>query len=119
MNDLDGGGDRSRRGKRGWALALIALGLGMGAGGAALAMGWDGNSRKNRRYLEDELTEALRARAVVWAFGVLMAGGTVALCVGLWRPEMGVADLPFAMVAAGATAALRFALLDREAGRDG
>jgi hypothetical protein len=86
---------------------------------ASVAMGWDGNSRKNRKYLEDELTQALRARAVVWAFGVLMAGGTAALGVGLWRPEAGVTVLPFALVAAGATAALRFAWLDREAGRDG
>jgi hypothetical protein len=86
---------------------------------ASVAMGWDGNSHKNRAYLEDELTQALRARAVVWAFAVLMGGGTVALRLGLWQPELGIAAIPSALVAAGATAAFRFAWLDREAGKDG
>lgn len=84
---------------------------------AAVTLGWDANSRKNRKYLEDELTQALRARAVVWAFGVLMIGSTIALGLGLWRPEIGVAAIPFALVGAGATAALRFAWLEREASR--
>ncbi len=85
---------------------------------ASVTMGWDGNSRKNRRYLEDELTQVLRARAIVWAFLVLMAGATIALGLGLWRLETGLIALPFALAAAGATAGLRFAWLDREAGRD-
>lgn len=86
---------------------------------AAVALGWDGNSRKHRKYLEDELTQALRARAVVWAFCVMMSGATIALGLGLWRPEIGVATIPFALVAAGATASLRFAWLEREAARGG
>lgn len=86
---------------------------------AAVAMGWDVNSRRYRKYLEDELTQALRARAVVWAFVVVMVGATLAFGLGLWRPELGVMAIPFALAAAGATAALRFAWLDREAGRDG
>jgi len=81
---------------------------------ASVTMGWDGNSRKNRRYLEDELTQVLRARAIVWAFLVLMSGATIAL----GRLETGLIALPFALAAAGATAGLRFAWLDREAGRD-
>ncbi|WP_298163643.1 hypothetical protein [Brevundimonas sp.] len=85
---------------------------------ASVTMGWDGNSRKNRRYLEDELTQVLRARAIVWAFLVLMSGTTIALGLGLWRLELGLVALPFALAAAGATAGLRFAWLDREAGRD-
>ena len=85
---------------------------------ASVTMGWDGNSRKNRRYLEDELTQVLRARAIVWAFLVLMSGTTIALGLGLWRLEIGLIALPFALAAAGATAGLRFAWLDREAGRD-
>lgn len=85
---------------------------------ASVTMGWDGNSRKNRRYLEDELTQVLRARAIVWAFLVLMSGATIALGLGLWRLEIGLIALPFALAAAGATAGLRFAWLDREAGRD-
>ena len=85
---------------------------------ASVTMGWDGNSRKNRRYLEDELTQVLRARAMVWAFFVLMSGTTIALGLALWRPETGIVAIPFALAAAGATAGLRFAWLDREAGRD-
>lgn len=85
---------------------------------ASVTMGWDGNSRKNRRYLEDELTLVLRARAMVWAFFVLMSGTTIALGLALWRPETGIVAIPFALAAAGATAGLRFAWLDRAAGRD-
>lgn len=85
---------------------------------AAIALGWDRQSRTNRRYLEDELTLALRSRAVGAAFVVLMVGVTLALGVGLWKPAMGIAALPFVLAAAGATAGIRFAWLDREAGRD-
>lgn len=85
----------------------------------AIAMGWDGQSRKERKFLEDELTRVLRARAMAWAFIALMAGVTVSLGVGLWRPELGIVSLPLVLSAAGATAAIRFVWLDREAGKDG
>jgi hypothetical protein len=55
---------------------------------------------------------------MVWAFFVLMSGTTIALGLALWRPETGIVAIPFALAAAGATAGLRFAWLDREAGRD-
>ena len=86
---------------------------------AAIAMGWDHQSRLNRRYLEDELTVVLRARAIGAAFVVLMAGATLAFGLGLWRPELGVASLPFVLSAAGTTAGIRFAWLDREFSKDG
>lgn len=86
---------------------------------AAIALGWDGNSRKNRRYLEDELTTVLRARAMTAAFVVLMIGASVALAIGLVRAEFGVLAGMAAITAGGATAGVRFAWLDREAGRDG
>jgi hypothetical protein len=85
---------------------------------AMMVMGWDGASRKNKRFLEDELTQSLRARALTLAFFVLLAGTTVSLGLGLWRAEIGVASLIFALAAAGAAAGLRFAWLFREAGRD-
>jgi hypothetical protein len=88
-----------------WAVALITMGL-------------DQRSLKNRRFLEDELTLVLRARAMTAAFMVLMVGTTIALGLGLWRLEFGVMALPFALSAAGATAGIRFAWRDREAGRD-
>ena len=86
---------------------------------AAIAMGWDHQSRTHRRFMEDELTVVLRARAIGAAFVVLMAGATLAFGLGLWRPEMGVAALPFVLSAAGAAAGIRFAWLDREFGKDG
>ncbi len=86
---------------------------------AAITMGWDHQSRTQRKYMEDELTAVLRARAVSAAFLVLMGGATVAFGLGLWRPEIGVAAIPFVLAAGGATAGIRFAWLDREYGRDG
>lgn len=86
---------------------------------ASITMGWDHQSRKNRRFLDDELTTVLRARAIGAAFVVLMLGATVAFGLGLWRIELGVMALPFALSAAGATAGIRFASLDREFGKDG
>lgn len=85
---------------------------------AAIVMGWDHQSRSQKRFLEDELTVVLRARAMAAAFVVLMAGATVAFGVGLWRQDYAIAALPFVLSLAGVTAGVRFAWLDREAGRD-
>ncbi|MDP3403672.1 MAG: hypothetical protein Q8S03_03210 [Brevundimonas sp.] len=85
----------------------------------ATTMGWDVYSRKNRRFLDDELTRALRMRALTPAFTVLMAGVTIALVLGLVRPLLGIVALPFVLAAAAATAGIRFAWLEREAGKDG
>lgn len=86
---------------------------------AAIAMGWDHNSRQNRRFLEDELTIVIRARAMTAAFMVLMAGATAAFGLFLVRPEFGAMALLTALAAGGGTAGVRFAWLDREAGQDG
>jgi hypothetical protein len=88
-------------------------------GTVSIAMGWDHNSRQNRRVLEDELTIAIRARAMTAAFLVLMIGATAALALFLVRPELGAIGLMIAIAAGGATAGVRFAWLDREAGQDG
>ncbi|MFN6981727.1 MAG: hypothetical protein ACK4NU_07345 [Brevundimonas sp.] len=84
-----------------------------------IVMGWDAHTRKNRRFLEDELTQLMRAKSMILAFVVLMTGLTVALGLGLWRPQYGVMALPYVLALGGASAGLRFAWLDREAGRDG
>ncbi len=83
-----------------------------------IAMGWDDYSRKNRRFLDDELTQALRARALKAAFLVLMTGVTVAFVMGLIRPDLGMIGMMIALAAGGATAGVRFAWLYGEAGRD-
>lgn len=86
----------------------------------AMVMGWDGQTRQNRRWLEDELTQVIRARALSAAFSVLMAGATIALGIGFfWSPEYGVVASLFAITAASSTAGLRFVWLDREFGKDG
>ncbi|WP_332678110.1 hypothetical protein [Brevundimonas sp.] len=86
---------------------------------AAIAMGWDHNSRQNRRFLEDELTIVIRARAMTAAFLVMMTGATAAFALFLVRPEFGAMGLLAALAAGGGTAGVRFAWLDREAGQDG
>lgn len=86
---------------------------------ASIAMGWDHLSQTQKRYLEDELTAVLRARAIAAAFIVLMVGGTIAFGLGLWRTDLGIAALPFVLAAGGATAGIRYAWLDREFGKDG
>lgn len=86
---------------------------------AAIAMGWDVYSRQNRRFLEDELTLVIRARAMTAAFLVMMGGATASLVLMLVEPLYGAIALLVSLAAAGATAGVRFAWLDREAGRDG
>lgn len=85
----------------------------------AIVMGWDWNTRRHRRFLDDELTQSMRAQAMMLAFVVLMAGTTVAMVLGMWRPAYGIAALPYVLATGGATAGLRFAWLDREAERNG
>ena len=84
----------------------------------AMVMGWDGGARRVRRFLEDELTQAFRARAIIAGFWALLPGVAAAYVVGLWRPEWAVLALPLVMMGAGAVASLRFALLHRAAERD-
>lgn len=81
-----------------------------------VVMGWDFQSQTQRKYLDDELTGMMRARALGAAFVVLMASGTVAVGVSLWRPEWSAPAMITALTLGGAAAGLRFAWLDREAG---
>ena len=75
-------------------------------------------ARKAKRFLEDELTRAFRARAITAGFWALLPGVAAAYVVGLWRPEWTVIALPVVMTVAGAVASLRFALLHRAAEGD-
>lgn len=85
----------------------------------AITLGWDAHSRNNRRFLDDELTRALRARAIKAGFIVLMLGTTAALILGLIRAELSVVAMPFVLALGGAAAGIRFAWLDREVGKGG
>lgn len=83
-----------------------------------MLMGWDGGSRKQKRFLEDELTRAYRASAITCAFWMLLVGTMGIYLVGLWKPHFAIVALPMVMWVAAATAALRFAQLHRRAERE-
>lgn len=83
----------------------------------AVIMGWDFVSRRERKYLDDELSRAFRARSLGLAFVVLMAAGTIVLAISLWRPEWTVPAIVLAVTLGGSVAGCRFAWLDRQAGR--
>lgn len=81
----------------------------------AVVMGWDVTSRRERKYLDDELSRAFRAQALGLAFVVLMAMATVILAICIWRPEWTVPSVVGALTLGGSVAGVRFAWLDRQA----
>lgn len=93
--------------------ALIAVTL------PAMVMNWDGGARAAKRYLEDELTRAFRARAITTGFWVLLPGLIAVYLFGLWRPGQAIVFMPLALWAGAAAACGRFVLLHRAAERDG
>lgn len=84
----------------------------------AMVMNWDGEGRAARRFLEDELTQAFRAKAIVTGFWVLLPGALGVYLAGLWWTEQAIAYMPLVLWAGAAAACLRFALLHRAADRD-
>lgn len=78
-----------------------------------MVMNWDGQARKLRKYLDDELIRVIQARAIIAAFFVLMTGACGAYLLGLWRPDWAVIVMPGVLWLAASTASLRFALLSR------
>jgi len=94
------------------AFATMALTL------PAMVMGWDGQARAQKRFLEDELTRVFRGRAITTGFWVLLPGVVLVYLFGLWRPDQAVVLMPLVLWAGGAAASLRFALLHRAAERD-
>lgn len=84
----------------------------------AMVMNWDGGGRAAKRFLEDELTQAFRARAIATGFWVLLPGALGVYLAGLWRPEQAIVFMPLVLWAGAAAACLRFALLHRAADRD-
>lgn len=80
-----------------------------------LVLGWDKYSITNRRFLDDELTQVFRAKALKAAFVALMACTTLALGLMVWRADVGSMAMIVSLTVAAATAGFRFAWLDREA----
>ncbi|MCS6622944.1 hypothetical protein N0B44_08490 [Roseibacterium beibuensis] len=94
------------------AFAIIAMTL------PAMVMNWDGGARAAKRYLEDELTRAFRARAIVTGFWVLLPAVLAVYLIGLWRPEQAIVFMPLALWAGAAAATVHFTLLNRAADPD-
>lgn len=80
--------------------------------------GWTGRrpSRKER-LLEDELTRAIRDRALQFGFLMLYASLLVVVAVAVWRPAWGLMLLPTLPVVGASAGLLRFVQLDRRAER--
>lgn len=85
---------------------------------SAMVMNWDGGARAAKRYLEDELTRAFRARAIATGFWVLLPGVIGVYLFGLWRPDEAIVFMPLALWSGAAAAAVHFAFLNRAADRD-
>lgn len=91
------------------SLAILMMVAGLGNRG----------DRKLQRLLQDELTQSFRRRALSLALGVAGVGMGAGFVVGLYRPEWGVMAMPLILMAASATAAWRYAWLDRKADPNG
>ncbi|MFN4040624.1 MAG: hypothetical protein ACK4I0_03045 [Brevundimonas sp.] len=103
-------------GEGGYAIVTFALMVAVMAWLVlALIHGWDGGSRKARKYLEDEWTGVLRASAMTWGYVALLAGVSVVYAISLWRPDWTPVALALALAAGGAVPALRFAFMDKAA----
>ena len=83
-----------------------------------LVMGWDGESRRERKWLEDELTREWRGRAMALGFLVLLGGMSGLYLVGLWRPDLAMVGFPAVLMGSGMVVGLRFAWLDHQAESD-
>lgn len=107
---------RMMQGARGWEVILPAVMTAVVVlFTPLLVMGWDGGARRLKRFLDDELTRAHRAEVLKLGFWIVTLAVTAIYLAGLWRPQEAVTALPFALWAAGAATAFRFAQLHRRA----
>tara|TARA_R110002167_G_scaffold63058_10_gene177903 strand:- start:216 stop:893 length:678 start_codon:yes stop_codon:yes gene_type:complete len=83
-----------------------------------IMMGWDGGSRRDRKWLEDDLTREWRGRSMALGFLVLLAGMSGLYLVGLWRPDLAIVGFPAVLLGTGMVMGLRFAWLDHQAESD-
>ena len=74
-----------------------------------------GYAKALRSVMDDELSRALRARAIASGFLASLIGGTAVFVAGLIEPRWAVLSLPFVISGSLAVAAAHFALLDRHA----
>ncbi len=97
-------------------LPLVALFILMSVGG------WTGVAtvagRQDRKWLEDEVTRALRSQAMATGLPLLAAAVTGVFLIGLWRLEWTIIAIPVALMATASLVGLRFVWLDRRAEGD-
>ena len=83
-----------------------------------LLTGRDGGiTKKMRKYLDDEHTQALRARACGTGLAVAMGAASVVYLIGLWRPEVAVVLMLPVIFAGSFAAVIHYGLLERKAER--
>jgi hypothetical protein len=76
-----------------------------------------GITKKMRKYLDDEYTRALRARACGTGLAVAMGAASVVYLIGLWRPEVAVVLMLPVIFAGSFAAVIHYGLLERKAER--
>lgn len=101
-----------------WAAAAIAVVIPL-MGGLTVAGIGTGETSRGRSRMDDELTDIIRKRALATGYVALLAAATCIYLIGLWRPALAITLTPVALLVGSAAAALRFALLERKAERDG
>lgn len=80
-----------------------------------MVLGWDREGRRDRKWLEDELTREWRGRALSLGFLVLMGGMSGLYLIGLYRPEWAMLGFPVVLTGAAGAVGLRYAWLDGQA----
>ena len=80
-----------------------------------MVLGWDREGRRDRKWLDDELTREWRGRALSLGFLVLMGGMSGLYLIGLYRPEWTMLGFPVVLAGAAGVVGLRYAWLDGQA----
>lgn len=95
-------------------LAVVASLIVMSVGG------WTGfgAARADQKWLEDEVTRAIRVRAMAWGLPLLVFAMTAVFLLALWRLEWTIIAMPVALMGTASAVGLRFAWLDRQAEGD-
>ncbi len=76
-----------------------------------------GITKKMRKYLDDEHTQALRARACGTGLAVAMGAASIVYLIGLWRPEVAVVLMLPVIFAGSFAAVIHYGLLELKAER--
>lgn len=80
-----------------------------------MVLGWDREGRRDRKWLEDELTREWRGRALSLGFLMLMGGMSGLYLIGLYRPDWAMLGFPVVLTGAAGAVGLRYAWLDGQA----